>query len=78
MSPYNNWTFLILKVAPLNGRAWLRAKTGRQAAQLVVLSRTHLTKGLVRRAKSWPQASLSEEERMRRMIYCQRLPMVCC
>lgn len=27
VSLFSEWTFLILKEAPLNGRAWLRAKT---------------------------------------------------
>lgn len=39
--PYE-WTFPILKEAPLNGRAWLRAKTDRQTIWPVVLSRIHL------------------------------------
>lgn len=41
--PYK-WTFLILKEAPLSGRAWLRAKTDRQTIRPVVLSRIHLSR----------------------------------
>lgn len=37
------WTFLILNGAPLNGRAWLRAKTDRQTTRPVALSRIHLS-----------------------------------
>ena len=35
-------------------------------------------KGLERMAKSWPQASLSEEERVPRMLYFERVPMGRC
>lgn len=38
------WTFLILNGSPLNGRAWLRAKTDRQTTRPVVLSGIHLSR----------------------------------
>lgn len=58
------------KEAALDGRAWLRAKTGRQAICPVVLSRIHQVEGGFEPVtKSW---HLDEEERT---PYLERAPM---
>lgn len=68
--PYE-WTFLILKEAPLNGKAWQQAKTDRQTIRPVVLSRFHQARKRTTRRSGRP------EERVHRMTYFERAPVEC-